>query len=122
MFEQYETVSEKASASCPRRDPLHRRGIKLPLCRALATCPRHRRPPAPPPLQAYRILLRHTSCLQPLSCDEAFMDVTGKAPLSCLPREENRGFVQQRENTGLGGRVAEGRGRAGGLLHAGGWR
>ncbi|PSC71461.1 DNA repair REV1 [Micractinium conductrix] len=37
MFEQYETVSEKA----------------------------------------YRILLRHTSCLQPLSCDEAFMDVTG---------------------------------------------
>lgn len=27
--------------------------------------------------QVYRILLRYTSCVQPISCDEAFLDVTG---------------------------------------------
>jgi hypothetical protein len=33
----------------------------------------------PPPLlpQVYRILLRHTAVVQPLSCDEAFLDLTG---------------------------------------------
>ncbi len=25
----------------------------------------------------YRILLRYSSCVQPLSCDEAYLDVTG---------------------------------------------
>ena len=28
-------------------------------------------------LQVYRILVRYTSCVQPLSCDEALLDVTG---------------------------------------------
>ena len=27
--------------------------------------------------QVYRILLKYTSCVQPISCDEAFLDVTG---------------------------------------------
>lgn len=29
-------------------------------------------------MQVYRILLRRTVCVQPLSCDEALLDVTGK--------------------------------------------
>ena len=33
--------------------------------------------PRPPSLQVYRILIRHSACVQPLSCDEAYLDVTG---------------------------------------------
>lgn len=35
------------------------------------------RPVLPLLLQVYRILVRYTSCVQPLSCDEALLDVTG---------------------------------------------
>jgi nucleotidyltransferase/DNA polymerase involved in DNA repair len=28
--------------------------------------------------RVYRILMRYTACVQPLSCDEAFLDVTGQ--------------------------------------------
>ena len=28
-------------------------------------------------VQVYRLMLQRTSCVQPLSCDEAFMDITG---------------------------------------------
>jgi len=28
-------------------------------------------------VQVYRLMLLRTSCVQPLSCDEAFMDITG---------------------------------------------
>ena len=31
-------------------------------------------------MQVYHILMRHTSCLQPLSVDEAYLDVTGVQP------------------------------------------
>jgi nucleotidyltransferase/DNA polymerase involved in DNA repair len=33
--------------------------------------------PHPCPPQVYRILMRTTSAVQPLSCDEAYLDVTG---------------------------------------------
>ena len=35
----------------------------------------------PPPPQVYRILLRRTACVQPLSCDEAYLDITGELAL-----------------------------------------
>lgn len=28
-------------------------------------------------MQVYRILLQRTACVQPLSCDEAYLDITG---------------------------------------------
>lgn len=33
-------------------------------------------------LQVYGILLRHSACVQALSCDEAYLDVTGKATVA----------------------------------------
>ena len=36
--------------------------------------------PAPLPPQVYRILMAYSSCVQPISCDEAFLDVTGLLP------------------------------------------
>lgn len=32
-------------------------------------------------LQVYKILLKATACVQPVSCDEAYLDVTGLGPV-----------------------------------------
>ena len=39
----------------------------------------------------YRAMLRHSACVQPLSCDEAFMDVTGEgAAAGWVPGQSSR--------------------------------
>jgi hypothetical protein len=43
--------------------------------------------PCPGPPQMYRILMRRTACVQPLSCDEALMDVTGLGDPEEIARE-----------------------------------
>jgi nucleotidyltransferase/DNA polymerase involved in DNA repair len=50
--------------------------------------------PVPAALQVYRILLRYTSLVQPLSCDEAFMDLTGAAAEPAAVVEQIRAEIQ----------------------------
>lgn len=46
-------------------------------------------------LQVYRILMQKTSCVQPLSCDEAFLDVTGLGDAEAIARELRADILSQ---------------------------
>ena len=41
-------------------------------------------------MQVYKILLKATACVQPVSCDEAYMDVTGLGPVEQIAASVRR--------------------------------
>lgn len=105
MFEKYEEASEKVSPAAglepqqatrrPWLPALAQVGIALPRAAGAALASQcaciHNLltsatllAPAAAPVQVYRILLRHTACVQALSCDEAYLDVTGAAFLGSV--------------------------------------
>ncbi|GAX76094.1 hypothetical protein CEUSTIGMA_g3537.t1 [Chlamydomonas eustigma] len=73
----------------------------------------------------YRILVRHTSCVQPLSCDEALLDVTGLGDAEEIARRIRHEIYQSSKCTASAGvgpnilvaRLATRRGKPNGQFH-----
>lgn len=53
--------------------------------------------------QVYRILLKYTACVQPLSCDEAYLDVTGLGDPEQIAAAIRAEIVQETECTASAG-------------------